>query len=83
MNALLRWLIRGYRRALSPVLGLNKCRFEPTCSHYTLEALERHGTLRGLRLALWRVLRCQPLCKGGYDPVPLRRDPTLDPEDPS
>ena len=71
MNALLRWLVRGYRKAISPLLGPAKCRFEPSCSAYALVALERHGTLRGLALAVWRLLRCQPLCKGGYDPVPL------------
>ena len=73
MNALLRWLVRGYRKAVSPLLGPGKCRFEPSCSAYALEALERHGTLRGLALSAWRLLRCQPLCKGGYDPVPLTK----------
>ena len=74
MNLLLRFLVRGYQRVISPVLGPGKCRFEPSCSTYALEALERHGTLRGLRLSIGRLLRCQPLCRGGYDPVPLPED---------
>jgi putative membrane protein insertion efficiency factor len=62
-------LVRGYRFFLKPWLG-NACRFEPTCSAYALEALQRHGALRGTALAGWRVLRCQPWCDGGCDPVP-------------
>lgn len=62
--------IRLYQRAtrwLPPV-----CRFHPTCSHYAIEALAVHGPWRGLRLAVWRILRCNPLCQGGLDPVPPR-----------
>lgn len=62
-------LVRGYRLLLKPWIG-NACRFEPTCSAYALEALERHGALRGSALAGWRILRCQPWCDGGCDPVP-------------
>jgi uncharacterized protein len=61
--------IRFYRRFLSP-LKPPMCRFGPTCSAYAVEAIETHGILRGLALAAWRILRCNPLCKGGYDPVP-------------
>ena len=61
--------IRGYRLAISPLLG-PRCRFYPSCSSYALEALERHGAVRGLWLALWRILRCHPWHPGGYDPVP-------------
>jgi uncharacterized protein len=61
--------IRFYRRAISP-LKPPVCRFEPTCSAYALEAVTRYGALRGSWLALKRILRCQPFCKGGYDPVP-------------
>jgi putative membrane protein insertion efficiency factor len=61
--------VRAYRRWLSP-LKPPTCRFLPTCSAYAIEALEVHGALRGARLAVWRILRCQPLCKGGFDPVP-------------
>jgi len=62
-------LVRGYRLMLSPWLG-NACRFEPTCARYSLAALEQHGALAGSYLTVHRILRCQPLCKGGHDPVP-------------
>ena len=62
-------LLRGYRLLLRPWIG-NACRFEPTCSAYTIEALQRHGALRGGALGGWRVLRCQPWCDAGCDPVP-------------
>ena len=61
--------VRAYRLLLSPWVG-HACRFQPTCSAYALEALERHGALRGGWLATWRILRCNPLVPGGYDPVP-------------
>lgn len=71
--------IRFYRRFLSPLLGPGKCRFTPTCSAYALEALETHGVLKGLALAVWRLLRCQPFCRGGFDPVPPpRKSPESD-----
>ena len=66
---LLRGLIRGYQWFLSPVLGAN-CRYQPTCSHYALEAVERHGALRGGWLAVRRIARCHPWGGAGYDPVP-------------
>ena len=65
-------LIRLYRVTLSPIVG-GQCRFEPTCSRYALEAYRTHGLIRGTRLTVARLLRCHPLCKGGYDPVPLNR----------
>jgi len=58
-----------YKKAISPYLG-GACRFTPTCSEYAAEALRRHGAIKGLGLSVWRVLRCNPFCKGGYDPVP-------------
>ncbi len=64
-------LVRGYRLLLKPWLG-NQCRFEPTCSQYALDALQRHGALRGSALATGRLLRCHPWCHGGCDPVPDR-----------
>ena len=64
------WLIRGYQRVLSPLLPPS-CRFTPTCSHYTYECIERFGPLRGGWLGFKRICRCQPFCKGGFDPVPL------------
>ena len=62
-------MVRGYRYLLSPWLG-SACRFEPTCSAYALEALGRHGAAAGTYLTLHRLLRCNPLCAGGHDPVP-------------
>ena len=61
--------IRFYKRWISPLLP-PACRFHPTCSVYAMEALQKHGALRGLRLTLWRLLRCQPFHPGGFDPVP-------------
>jgi putative membrane protein insertion efficiency factor len=66
---LLVMLVRGYRLLLKPWLG-NACRFEPTCSAYALQALERHGAIAGTALTSWRILRCHPWCDGGCDPVP-------------
>ncbi|MGI5918722.1 MAG: membrane protein insertion efficiency factor YidD [Christensenellales bacterium] len=62
-------LFRFYKRAISPYLP-QACRFTPSCSEYAVQAIERYGALKGLRLSIWRVLRCNPFCKGGYDPVP-------------
>ena len=62
--------IRFYQKNLSPLKGGPACRFIPTCSAYAVEAIQRHGALCGGALALWRILRCNPLFKGGYDPVP-------------
>lgn len=66
-------LIRFYQAAISPRLPPS-CRFEPSCSHYALEAVERHGAFHGSRLALVRLLRCHPWGGSGYDPVPPVRD---------
>ncbi|RYF70103.1 MULTISPECIES: membrane protein insertion efficiency factor YidD [unclassified Acidovorax] len=69
MRALLMGIVRGYRLLLSPWLG-SACRFEPTCSAYSLQALERHGAAAGSYLTLRRLARCHPWCDGGLDPVP-------------
>jgi putative membrane protein insertion efficiency factor len=61
-------LIKFYRKFISPLFP-PCCRFSPTCSKYGLEAVERFGT-KGILLAIWRIFRCNPFCKGGYDPVP-------------
>ena len=63
--------VAGYRRFISPLLP-PRCRFEPSCSAYALEALRVHGTARGLWLAIARIARCHPFHPGGYDPVPPR-----------
>jgi hypothetical protein len=60
--------VRAYKLALSPLLPPS-CRFIPTCSEYAIEALRRHGPLKGFTLTALRLLRCNPLCRGGYDPV--------------
>ena len=62
-------LIRLYRYAISPLLG-NSCRFHPSCSEYAIEALQRHGFMAGIWLAMRRVARCHPWHPGGFDPVP-------------
>jgi putative membrane protein insertion efficiency factor len=64
--------IVAYRRWVSPALPA-RCRFHPSCSAYALEAITRHGVVRGGWLAVWRLLRCHPFHPGGYDPVPARR----------
>lgn len=64
--------IRFYQKHISPGLGSN-CRFYPTCSQYAIEAIEEWGVIIGIFLGLWRLLRCQPFCRGGYDPVPKRK----------
>lgn len=61
--------IRWYQRWLSPFVGQG-CRFHPTCSRYAYEAIERYGFFRGWGMGLYRILRCNPLCSGGADPVP-------------
>lgn len=71
MKRALLWLIAFYQKQCSP-LSPGCCRFVPTCSEYAAEAIATWGAFRGLGLALWRVVRCNPFCKGGYDPVPLR-----------
>ncbi len=70
MKRFLLWCIRFYRRAISPRKGGPCCRYFPTCSQYALTAVERFGPVKGGALAAWRVLRCNPLSRGGYDPVP-------------
>jgi uncharacterized protein len=62
-------IVKAYRLFLSPWLG-SACRFEPTCSNYSLQALERHGAAAGTYLTLARLVRCHPWCQGGEDPVP-------------
>lgn len=69
MKRLVLQLLKGYSYLISPLLG-NNCRYFPSCSAYTREAVEIHGVLRGLWLGTRRILRCHPFHEGGYDPVP-------------
>ena len=69
MKAVLLWMIRFYRKVISPARP-PCCRFIPTCSAYALEAIEKYGAFKGGLLTVWRILRCNPFAKGGYDPVP-------------
>ncbi|WP_416547221.1 membrane protein insertion efficiency factor YidD [Limnohabitans sp. DCL3] len=71
IQRLLMGVVRGYRLLLSPWLG-SSCRFEPTCSVYALQALERHGAMAGSYLTIHRLVRCGPWCAGGHDAVPLQ-----------
>jgi hypothetical protein len=68
MKTLALYLLRTYKRWISPLLPPS-CRYVPTCSEYAMEAVERFGVLRGGLMAAWRLLRCHPFAKGGYDPV--------------
>lgn len=72
MKRLLIGLIKGYRNFLSPLFPPS-CRFQPTCSQYAIEAIDRFGIWKGSGLAIWRILRCHPFHPGGYDPVPSNR----------
>ena len=69
MEKLVIYLIKFYRKYISP-MKRTKCPYIPTCSEYGLEAVEKYGAVKGSFLALWRIIRCNPFSKGGYDPVP-------------
>ena len=69
MKKILIFLIRFYQKYIS-VLKRTKCPYIPSCSQYGLEAVEKYGALKGGILAIWRIIRCNPFSKGGYDPVP-------------
>lgn len=71
MRAALIAVVKGYRLLLSPWLG-SSCRFEPTCSQYSLQALQSHGAAAGAYLTVARIARCHPWCEGGHDPVPAQ-----------
>jgi len=59
--------VRVYQWTLSPVIG-RQCRFQPTCSNYMIQAVEKYGAFRGTLKGIWRIVRCNPFCRGGYDP---------------
>jgi uncharacterized protein len=75
-------LIGAYKRWISPSIS-RRCRFEPSCSTYALQSVSRFGAARGLLLASWRLLRCNPLSHGGFDPVPTRFTLKVGPIDPA
>jgi putative membrane protein insertion efficiency factor len=81
-------ILRGYQYLISPLLG-NRCRFHPSCSEYMIEAVQKFGVFKGFYLGLKRLARCQPMCEGGFDPVPenlstkqtkhsAKKSPTID-----
>jgi uncharacterized protein len=82
VKRLLLGLISAYQRRISPALP-RRCRYEPTCSAYAVEAIERFGVGRGSLLAAWRLLRCNPLSHGGFDPVRERFTFKVGPVDPA
>ncbi len=73
MKKLIIKVIRFYQKKISPLFG-PKCRFYPTCSQYAVEAVERFGAVKGSILTVLRLLRCNPLFPGGYDPVPPKKE---------
>jgi putative membrane protein insertion efficiency factor len=72
VTSVLTWPIRLYQRLISPALP-RRCKYEPTCSQYAIEAFRKYGPLRGFVLAGWRLARCNPFSHGGYDPVEAQR----------
>ena len=70
MKKILLGIIRFYQKYLSGAKGYSSCKYYPTCSRYAIEAIEKYGAFKGVLLAAWRILRCNPFSKGGYDPVP-------------
>ncbi|WP_277630768.1 membrane protein insertion efficiency factor YidD [Atopococcus tabaci] len=84
MKKILIAIVRGYQKAISPLFPPS-CRYYPTCSTYTVQALEKHGALKGALMGTARILRCNPFVRGGVDKVPdrftLKRNPDYNPED--
>ena len=70
MKKILLGIIRFYQKYLSGAKGYSSCKYYPICSRYAIEAIEKYGAFKGGILAAWRILRCNPFSKGGYDPVP-------------
>ncbi len=82
MKRVMLGLIGAYRKRVSPLLR-QRCRYEPSCSGYATQAIERFGVIRGATLAAWRVVRCNPFSHGGFDPVPERFTLRTGPVDPA
>lgn len=70
--------VHFYRKFISPLKRTPSCRFVPTCSQYAIEAVNEWGIVFGAALAVWRLLRCNPFCRGGFDPVPKRKKRNID-----
>lgn len=73
MKCILLALIGYYQRCISPYKGGACCKYTPTCSEYARQAIVTHGAIKGAMLAIWRIMRCNPFSKGGYDPVPEKK----------
>ena len=73
IKKILVFLIRTYQVTISPRFSHGSCRYTPTCSQYMLEAIEIHGVFKGCLLGIWRIMRCNPFSKGGWDPVPPKK----------
>lgn len=69
MNRIFIFFIEFYRKYISPILGYGKCKYTPTCSEYSIEAFRKYPFPKALVLSIWRILRCNPFSKGGYDPL--------------
>mgnify|MGYP000661074462 FL=1 len=74
IKKILVFLIRTYQVTISPRFSHGSCRYTPTCSQYMLEAIEIHGVFKGCLLGIWRIMRCNPFSKGGWDPVPPKKN---------
>lgn len=70
MSKLLIFLVKFYQKHISKLKGGSTCRFTPTCSSYAIDAIREWGAVRGLVMTVWRIIRCNPFCRCGYDPVP-------------
>ena len=68
MKEIIKTIIKGYQKFISPYF-IKSCKYYPTCSEYTHQALEEYGVMKGLAMGIWRILRCNPFSSGGYDPV--------------
>lgn len=69
MNKIFIFLIKCYRKYISPVFGHGKCKYTPTCSQYAIDAYRKHNFFKATLMTIWRILRCNPFSKGGFDPV--------------
>lgn len=69
VNKVMIFIIGLYRKYISPLLGQGKCRYTPTCSQYAVEAYQKHNFFKATFKTIWRIIRCNPFSKGGYDPV--------------